>query len=63
MRIFTIFIAGVFSLIMSASAQSDTLVLETSKGEIRIAMLSTLAPNHVARIKELAGEGDRKSVV
>jgi peptidylprolyl isomerase len=57
MRIFTIFIAGVFSLIMSASAQSDTLVLETSKGEIRIAMLSTLAPNHVARIKELAGEG------
>jgi len=57
MRIFTIFIAGAFSLIMSASAQSDTLVLETSKGEIRIAMLSTLAPNHVARIKELVGEG------
>jgi peptidylprolyl isomerase len=57
MRILSIFLAGVFSLIMSASAQSDTLVLETSKGEIRIAMLSTIAPNHVTRIKELVDEG------
>lgn len=33
------------------------LVLETTKGEIRIALLETLAPNHVARIKTLANEG------
>ncbi|MCE2516794.1 MAG: peptidylprolyl isomerase [Alphaproteobacteria bacterium] len=43
---------------MTATANaSGTLVLETTKGEIRIAMLETIAPNHVARIKELANDG------
>ncbi|NBQ82870.1 MAG: peptidylprolyl isomerase [Alphaproteobacteria bacterium] len=36
---------------------AGTLILETSKGEIRIALLETLAPNHVSRIKTLAKEG------
>ena len=31
----------------------DTLILETSKGTVTIAMRPDLAPNHVARIKEL----------
>lgn len=34
----------------------DTLVLETSKGRVVIALRPDLAPNHVARIKELARE-------
>lgn len=57
MRFAQFIFAGVFSFIMSASAQAETLILETSKGEIRISLLSTLAPNHVSRIKELAQEG------
>ena len=34
----------------------NTLVLDTTKGEIVIALRPDLAPNHVARIKELARE-------
>ena len=35
----------------------NTLVLETTKGRVVIAMRPDLAPGHVARIKELAGSG------
>ncbi|MGU9962068.1 MAG: peptidylprolyl isomerase [Candidatus Puniceispirillales bacterium WSBS_2018_MAG_OTU23] len=49
---------------MTASANaSGTLVLETSKGEVRIALLETLAPNHVARITTLANDGFYNGVI
>ena len=35
----------------------NTLILETSKGEVVIALRPDLAPGHVARIKELARQG------
>src|SRR2546430_4584518 len=35
----------------------DTLVLETTQGRVAIAMRPDLAPQHVARIKELVREG------
>ncbi len=35
----------------------DTLVLETTKGKVTIAMRPDLAPKHVARIKELVRQG------
>jgi cyclophilin family peptidyl-prolyl cis-trans isomerase len=35
----------------------NTLILETSKGRAVIALRPDLAPNHVARIKELARKG------
>jgi len=35
----------------------DTLILETSKGNVVVEMRPDLAPNHVARIKELARQG------
>lgn len=35
----------------------NTLVLDTTKGEIVIALRPDLAPGHVARIKELARDG------
>lgn len=35
----------------------NTLVLETSKGEVTIRLRPDLAPKHVERIKELAREG------
>jgi cyclophilin family peptidyl-prolyl cis-trans isomerase len=41
----------------------NTLVLETTKGTVEIAMRPDLAPGHVARIKELAREGFYDGVV
>ena len=57
MRLTVFSLIGVCFLIMTASANAGTLVLETTKGTVRIALLETLAPNHVARIKELAKDG------
>jgi peptidylprolyl isomerase len=39
------------------SESSDTLVLDTTRGRVAIAMRPDLAPSHVARIKELVREG------
>jgi peptidylprolyl isomerase len=41
----------------------DTLVLDTTKGRVTVAMRPDLAPNHVARIKELARKGFYDGVV
>ena len=60
MRKFLITLAGVLCLTMSTSATAETgktLVLETSQGPVEIEMLPNLAPNHVARISELASSG------
>jgi len=40
-----------------ASASTATLILDTTKGQIEIELKPDLAPNHVARISELAEEG------
>src|ERR671923_2914484 len=39
------------------SATENTLILETTQGPVTIEMRPDLAPNHVARIKELVREG------
>jgi len=44
-------------------ADSNTLVLDTSKGEVTIKLRPDLAPNHVERIKTLVGEGFYDGVV
>jgi peptidylprolyl isomerase len=41
----------------------NTLKLETTKGDVVIALRPDLAPNHVARIKELVREGFYDGVV
>jgi len=41
---------------MSQNAE-DTIILETTKGDVTIAMRPDLAPTHVARIKELVRSG------
>ena len=41
----------------SQAEASSVLVLETSQGQIEIDMLPEVAPNHVARISELAASG------
>ena len=40
-----------------ASASTATLILDTTKGQIEIELKPDLAPNHVARISDLAEEG------
>ncbi len=42
---------------------SNTLVLDTSKGEVTIKLRPDLAPNHVERIKTLVSEGFYDGVV
>jgi len=46
-----------------AASPDDTLILETTQGPVTIAMRPDLAPNHVARIKELVREGFYDGVV
>jgi peptidylprolyl isomerase len=41
----------------------DTLILETTQGKVAIAMRPDLAPQHVARIKELVRDGFYDGVV
>jgi peptidylprolyl isomerase len=44
-------------------SKEDTLILETSKGKVTVAMRPDLAPAHVARIKELVRKGFYDGVV
>ena len=62
-RIFALLAALVLvapSQIQPAQAQSDpqnTLVLETTKGPVVIRLRTDIAPNHAARVKQLARDG------
>ena len=44
-------------------ADSNTLILDTSKGEVTITLRPDLAPGHVERIRTLVGEGFYDGVV
>jgi cyclophilin family peptidyl-prolyl cis-trans isomerase len=46
-----------------AKDPENTLVMETSKGRVSIALRPDLAPNHVTRIKELARKGFYDGIV
>ncbi len=48
---------------MAYENPDDTLILETTKGQVVIKLRPDLAPNHVARIKELVREGAYDGVV
>jgi peptidylprolyl isomerase len=45
------------------ASPDDTLILDTTKGRVVIAMRPDLAPGHVARIKELVRDGFYDGVV
>ena len=45
------------------SKPDDTLILDTTRGQVKIAMRPDLAPGHCARIKELARKGFYDGVV
>ena len=60
MKSFLLRLLGVGFLIMSetsVAATGSNLLLETSQGQIEIKLLPDIAPNHVARISELAASG------
>ena len=48
---------------MPSENKENTLVLETTQGRVVIELRPDLAPNHVARIKELAGQSFYDGVV
>ena len=48
---------------MAANDPENTLLMETTQGPVTIALRPDLAPNHVARIKELAREGFYDGIV
>ena len=48
---------------MASENNENTLVLETTQGRVVIELRPDLAPNHVARIKELAQQGFYDGVV
>jgi len=64
------FLAGLFALLIltigapaMALDPENTLVMELPKGEVVIELRPDLAPNHVARIKELVRQGFYDGVV
>lgn len=48
---------------MASDDKENTLILETTQGRVVIELRPDLAPNHVARIKELAAQGFYDGVV
>jgi len=46
-----------------SEATDKTLILDTTKGQVVIEMRPDLAPGHVARIKELVGQGFYDGIV
>jgi cyclophilin family peptidyl-prolyl cis-trans isomerase len=48
---------------MASKNKENTLVLETTHGQVVIELRPDLAPNHVARVKELAEQGFYDGVV
>ena len=60
MRHLILTLLGASFLTMTTQASTDTgstLILDTTKGQVEIKLLPDLAPNHVARITELANGG------
>ena len=65
-RSFFLLLTGVTVLIMSSqttNAKTTNLILDTTKGQIEIELKPDLAPNHVARITELAAEGFYNGII
>jgi peptidyl-prolyl cis-trans isomerase B (cyclophilin B) len=64
---FVLLAAGVYAQTQETSpvntATPEKLILETTKGKVVIALRPDLAPNHVARYKELAAKGFYDGVI
>jgi peptidylprolyl isomerase len=66
MRTFFVSLVGIGFLLMSTqndAVAGETMLLETSQGQVEITMLPDVAPNHVTRITELVNEGFYDGIV
>ena len=60
MRTFFVSLIGIGFLLMSNqndAVAGETMLLETSQGQVEITMLPDMAPEHVARITDLVNDG------
>jgi peptidylprolyl isomerase len=60
MRSFFVSLVGIGFLLMSTqndAVAGETMLLETSQGQVEITMLPDMAPKHVARITDLVNDG------
>ena len=60
MRTFFVSLVGIGFLLMSNqndAVAGETMLLETSQGQVEITMLPDMAPKHVARITDLVNDG------
>ena len=60
MRTFFVSLVGIGFLLMSTqndAVAGETMILETSQGQVEITMLPDMAPKHVARITDLVNDG------
>jgi len=60
MRTFFVSLVGIGFLLMSTQNDAlagETMLLETSQGQVEITMLPDMAPKHVARITDLVNDG------
>ena len=60
MRTFFVSLVGIGFLLMSTQNDAlagETMLLETSQGQVEITMLPEMAPKHVARITDLVNDG------
>ena len=60
MRTFFVSLVGIGFLLMSTqndAVAGETMLLETSQGQVEITMLPDMAPKHVARITDLVNDG------
>ena len=60
MRTFFVSLVGIGFLLMSIqndAVAGETMLLETSQGQVEITMLPDMAPKHVARITDLVNDG------
>ena len=60
MRTFFVSLVGIGFLLMSTQNEAvagETMLLETSQGQVEITMLPDMAPKHVARITDLVNDG------
>ena len=60
MRSFFVSLVGIGFLLMSTQNDAlagETMLLETSQGQVEITMLPDMAPKHVARITDLVNDG------
>ena len=59
-------VLGIGLLIMSetsTASAASSILFETSQGQVEVKLLTDIAPNHVARISQLASEGFYDGIV